>query len=94
MDKIKANSEKISLLLKNLSNKDKMWILCYLWNTEKNVWDLLKCTSLSQSQVSQYLWKMKLEWILESNKRWKEVFYKIKDKQVLEVISALKKIFN
>jgi hypothetical protein len=50
--------------------------------------------SISQSQVSQYLWKMKLEWILESEKTWKEVFYCIKDKKVLEIISSLKNIFN
>lgn len=94
MDKIKKNSEKISIILKNLWNKDKMLILCFLGKTEKNVSDIHECCELSQSQVSQYLWKMKLEWLLESNKKWKEVFYKILDNQVLEIISALKKIFN
>ena len=61
---------------------------------EKNVTDIMKCSSISQSQISQYLWKMKLEWILTAKKDWKEVFYKIKDKKVLELISSLKKIFN
>jgi hypothetical protein len=36
---------------------------------------------------------MKLEWLLESRKSWKEVFYKIKDKKTLQLISSLKIIF-
>ena len=94
MNKILNNTEKICSILKNLSNKDKLSILCYLWSEEKNVSDIMLCTNISQSQVSQFLSKMKLEWILESEKKWKEVFYKIKDLQILEVISALKIIFN
>jgi hypothetical protein len=54
----------------------------------------MKCSSISQSQISQYLWRMKLEWILESRKDWKEVFYKISDVKTLELIVSLKNIFN
>lgn len=88
------NVSVVSELLKNFSNKDKLAILCFLWDEEKNVSDIIKCTDLSQSQVSQYLWKMKLQWILESEKNWKEVYYKIADKKTLEIISSLKKIFS
>jgi len=37
---------------------------------------------------------MKLEWILESRKDWKEVYYKIADPKILKLISSLKKIFS
>ncbi len=90
---IKRVSE-ISELMKSFSNKDKLAILCFLWNEEKNVSEIMTCTSISQSQISQYLWKMKLEWILDSEKKWKEVFYKISDPKILELISAMKIIFN
>ena len=56
---IKRVSE-ISELMKSFSNKDKLAILCFLWNEEKNVSEIMTCTSISQSQISQYLWKMKL----------------------------------
>lgn len=88
------NVSVVSEILKNFSNKDKLAILCYLWDEEKNVSDVIKCTNLSQSQVSQYLWKMKLQWILESEKKWKEVYYKIVDEKIIEIISSLKKIFS
>ncbi len=94
MQNILKKTWKISDILKNFSNENKLAILCYLWNEEKNVSDIMKCSSISQSQISQYLWKMKLEWILESKKDWKEVYYKISDKKVLDLISSLKNIFN
>jgi ArsR family transcriptional regulator len=80
--------------MKNFSNKDKLAILCYLWNDKKNVTEIIKCSNLSQSQISQYLWKMKLEWILESEKIGKEVFYKISDEKILKIISSMKEIFR
>ena len=94
MYEILKKSWEISEILKNFSNKDKLAILCYLETKEKNVSDIMKCSEISQSQVSQYLWKMKLEWILEAKKDWKEVYYKISDKKILKLISCLKKIFK
>ncbi|MDD2907573.1 MAG: metalloregulator ArsR/SmtB family transcription factor [Candidatus Gracilibacteria bacterium] len=84
----------ISELMKSFSNKDKLAILCFLGNEEKNVSEIMKCSSISQSQISQYLGKMKLEGILDSEKKGKEVFYKISDNKILELISAMKIIFN
>jgi ArsR family transcriptional regulator len=94
MKDIIQKADKIANILKSFSNKDKLAILCFLWNEEKNVSEIMKCSKISQSQFSQYLWKMKLEWILESEKKWKEVFYKISDEKVLELIAAMKTIFN
>ena len=94
MNEFIENATKIAEIMKNFSNKDKIAILCFLWAEEKNVSEIMKCSCISQSQVSQYLWKMKLEWILESKKIWKEVYYKITDLKILEIIKALKLIFN
>jgi len=93
MKQIIEKTDYISRILKNLSNKDKLAILCYLSTEEKNVSEIIKHLNISQSQVSQFLNKMKLEWILESKKIWKEVFYKITDKKILQLISSLKIIF-
>lgn len=94
MDNFLENATKVAEIMKNFSNKEKMTILCFLWTEKKNVSEIIKHTGISQSQVSQYLWKMKLEWILESEKVWKEVFYKISDTKILEIIKSLKLIFN
>ena len=94
MDKFIDKASQVSEILKNFSNKDKLAILCYLWKEEKNVSEILNSCDISQSQVSQFLWRMKLEWILQSRKEWKEVYYKISDSKILELISSLKKIFS
>ncbi len=94
MKEIMEKSERISMIMKCFSNKDKLAILCFLSKDVKNVSQILKCSRISQSQLSQYLWKMKLEWILESEKKWKEVFYKIKDQKVFELIRVMKEIFS
>lgn len=88
------NAEKIAEIMKNFSNKDKIAILCFLWEEEKNVSQIMQCSCISQSQISQYLWKMRLEWILESEKKWKEVYYRISNTKILEIIKSLKLIFN
>lgn len=94
MKSIIEKTWEISDILKNFSNKNKLSILCFLWKDKKNVTDIMKCSQISQSQISQYLWKMKLEWLLDSEKKWKEVYYSIKDERVLELISSFKKIFK
>jgi len=94
MKNIMQKADSIANIMKNFSNKDKLAILCFLWNEEKNVSELMSCSTISQSQISQYLWKMKLEWIVQSEKKWKEVFYKISDNKILEIIDSLKKIFT
>ena len=94
MKNIIEKTGEISDLLKNFSNKNKLAILCYLWDEEKNVSEIMKCSEISQSQISQYLWKMKLEAILESRKEGKEVYYKIVDTKVTKIIKSLKNIFS
>jgi len=84
----------IADIMKSFSNKSKLAILCFLWEEEKNVSSIIKCANISQSQVSQYLLKMKLEKLLKSEKKWKEVFYSISDRKILKLIKAMKNIFN
>ncbi len=93
MKKIIRKADKIAAVMKNFSNRDKLAILCFLWKETKNVSEIMECSDMSQSQTSQYLAKMRAEWIVEAEKEGKEVFYSISDKDILKVIKALKQIF-
>ena len=86
--------ENIAGLLKNFSNTNKLKILCFIWKEEKNVSDIIKNVWCSQSLASQILNKMKLEGFLSKRKEGKEIFYKISDKKVIDLILSLKNIFN
>ncbi len=93
MDVILEKAEKISNILKNFSNKNKLAILCFLWKDKKNVSEILQNCNMSQSQVSQFLNKMKLEKILDCEKKWKEVYYYITNNDTLKIINILKENF-
>lgn len=86
--------ENIAELLKNFSNTNKLKILCFIWKEEKNVSDIIENVWCSQSLTSQILNKMKLEGILSSKKEGKEIFYKISNKKIIDLILSLKNIFN
>ena len=86
--------ENIVVLLKNFSNTNKLKILCFIWKEEKNVSDIIENVWCSQSLASQILNKMKLEGFLSSRKEGKEIFYKISDKKIIDLILSLKNIFN
>jgi len=86
--------ENIAELLKNFSNTNKLKILCFIWKEEKNVSDIIENVWCSQSLASQILNKMKLEGVLSSKKEGKEIFYKISDKKIIDLILSLKNIFN
>lgn len=92
---VKINKiDNIADLLKNFSNSNKLKILCYIWKEEKNVSEIIENVWISQSLTSQILNKMKLEKILSSEKNGKEIFYKISNKKIIELINSLKNIFN
>jgi DNA-binding transcriptional ArsR family regulator len=90
---IQKNVKGVSEFMKVISHEKRLLILCLLIDWEKNINELQKLLDISQSLVSQFTTKMKNMWYIQSEKRWKEVFYSIADKKVWEVIKALKKIY-
>ncbi len=92
--KLQKNSEEVSKIMKILSNENRLSILCYIWKGDKWVWKISKDLGISQSLVSQILNRLKSEWILESARDGKEVFYEIKDKKIFKIIKSLKDIYS
>lgn len=83
----------VSKILKIISHPKRLAILCYIDKDKKNVSSIVESTDLSQSQVSQYLKKMKEENLLISKRNWKNILYSISDKKILTLMKSLKKIF-
>lgn len=85
--------EEVTEVLKLLAHPKRLLILCKLSEWEKTVWELEKLCSLSQSQLSQFLGKMKEDWILEWEKNWLYVSYKIKDTKIKKLLESLSSIY-
>ncbi|HCR85431.1 MAG TPA: transcriptional regulator [Alphaproteobacteria bacterium] len=80
-------------MLKLLANSKRLMILCHLIKTEKSVGELSDLVGLSQSALSQHLSKMKLQGLVESDKRGQMVYYSINNHEVEAILSTLYLIY-
>jgi DNA-binding transcriptional ArsR family regulator len=80
-------------ILKALSNPDRLKLMCALWDGEKTVGELEAYAAISQSMVSQFLNRLRLEGIVASRKEGSFVYYKIVDERVKRLIASLYVIF-
>lgn len=85
--------ESTAQILKSLAHPQRLQLLCYLSQNERTVSDLEKLCHASQSQLSQFLQRMKGEGLVNARRDGKFVYYSIADARVLKLIQALHKIF-
>ena len=64
-----------------------------LLDGEKSVTELQKLTGLSQSQLSQFLSRMKLEKLVTCERRGRFQFYAAADERVVGLIRALQSLY-
>jgi ArsR family transcriptional regulator, virulence genes transcriptional regulator len=86
-------SEEVAALLKQLSHPQRLLVLCCIIEGEKSVGEIEQVCGASQSAVSQFLKGMRLEGLIDSRRDGKQVFYKIVDKRVFDLIGSLYQIF-
>jgi DNA-binding transcriptional ArsR family regulator len=92
-----VNSERckeVAAILKNLAHKERLMILCFLSEKSRNVNELAEFTGCSQSSVSQFVNKMRLQGILDSTREGRFVNYFIADKKIKQLIQALHEIYG
>jgi len=85
--------EKVSSILKTLSHPQRLLILCELVESPLTVSDLEHRCQASQSQISQFLSRMKLENLVASSRDGHHVVYSIADSKILKLVQAMKRIY-
>lgn len=90
---LRRRSAGVSSLLKQLSHPQRLLILCCLAEGEKSVGEIEEACGASQSAVSQFLKGMRLQGLVDFRRDGKQVYYKIVDKRVHELIKSLYQIF-
>jgi DNA-binding transcriptional ArsR family regulator len=83
----------VSSLLKHFSHPQRLLILCYLSDGEKQVSDIYEAVGLSQSQTSQFLKRMHNEGLLGLRREKNYSFYFIENPDVFKLIKSMQKIF-
>lgn len=91
--KLSKQCETVASTLKAIAHPQRLKILCCLAEGEKTVSQLQDYCGASQSSVSQYLNKMKLEGLLSSQREGQQIYYRISEQDLLKLMASLQKIF-
>lgn len=83
----------VSAVLKQLAHPDRLRVLCCLLEGEKTVGELVQYADASQSWVSQFLTRMKLEGLVDAKKEGTFVRYRISDTRLHDLMDAIYKAY-
>lgn len=94
IENMKEHCLEASECIKALAHPQRLMIMCYLSEGEKNVGQILELCDISQSQLSQFLNRMQREKLLKVRKEGHFSFYSIADKKVIKLIKTIQKVFS
>ncbi len=89
IQKIKKSCEEVCLILKSLSHPRRLLILGHLLEGPKTVGELVGLCDASQSQMSQFLIRMKFEGLISSEKDGKYQVYSLADKRLVGLMKTI-----
>ena len=93
LDGLLKKCESTSKILKALAHPRRLQVLCHLSMGDQTVGELEKLCRISQSQLSQFLQRMKSEGLVEARREGKFVVYAIRDPQIEKLIQSLHQVF-
>jgi DNA-binding transcriptional ArsR family regulator len=93
MKQMQEKCVEVSSLLKHFSHPQRLLILCYLSDGEKQVTEIHEAVGLSQSQTSQFLKRMQNEGLLGLRREKNYSFYYVENPDVLKLLKSMQKIF-
>jgi ArsR family transcriptional regulator len=86
----KEKLEKVAFILKTVAHPTRLAVIDLLSNREKmSVNELCSALDCEQSLLSHHLINMKLKGILNSQKEGQNVYYSLKEKNVVKLISCI-----
>jgi ArsR family transcriptional regulator len=89
IDAMRAAAEKARLLLKALSNPDRLLLLCQLTQGEQCVSDLEQALGIQQPTLSQQLGVLRDEQLVSTRREGKQIFYTITSSEAQAVMQVL-----
>jgi DNA-binding transcriptional ArsR family regulator len=87
------NIEKVARCMKALAHPLRLKVIVALKEKELSVQELVEAVGTTQSNVSQHLTIMRDKNILESRREANQVFYRVGDCKVLDLVVLTKSIF-
>ncbi|MGI9258024.1 MAG: ArsR/SmtB family transcription factor [Gammaproteobacteria bacterium] len=93
LDKLGAHADAAASLLKALSNRSRLMILCSLSKEELSVGELHQKVPLSQSALSQHLARLRTENLVKTRRESQTIYYSLYDDRASRLIAVLYEMF-
>ena len=90
LEELVENADQAATLLKAMSNKNRLMIMCSLFNEELSVGELNKRIPLSQSALSQHLAALRQAGMVSTRRNSQTIYYRISSDAAATIILALK----
>ena len=93
LDDLQSNARRASVLLKAMSNENRLLILCQLAESEKSVGALQAVVGLSQSALSQHLARLRHDQLVTTRRDAQTIYYSLKSGKARAVMETLYRIY-
>lgn len=93
VSKMERSCQEVSDLLRALSHPQRLMIMGHLTQGSKTVSELVELCTISQSQLSQFLGRMKADGLLTSERQGKFQYYAVADERLIQLIAVIQNIF-
>jgi DNA-binding transcriptional ArsR family regulator len=87
--KLQKASLRASLLLKAMSNEDRLVLLCQLVKSEKSVGEIEVATGILQPTLSQQLTVFRENGLVTTRRQGKHIYYRVTEPAVLAIMNVL-----
>jgi len=89
LDAMRASAERTCSLLKTLSNRDRLLLLCQISQGERCVSDLEQALDIHQPTLSQQLGVLRDEGLVATRRDGKRIYYSVASKEAMAVMQVL-----
>ncbi len=89
LQKMQSSADDACRLMKVLSNRDRMMLLCQISQGEKCVGELEACLDIQQPTLSQQLTVLRNEALVKTRREGKQIYYSHSNHVALEVMNVL-----
>jgi DNA-binding transcriptional ArsR family regulator len=93
LKKMQLAADDACKLMKVLSNRDRMMLLCEIGQAEKCVGELEAALDLHQPTLSQQLTVLRKEKLVKTRREGKQIYYSLSSQVAVAVISLLHKYY-
>lgn len=87
--KIKKSCADVSRMLKAIAHPQRLMIMGILLQGPKTVSDLVDACEASQSQISHFLMRMKLEGLVNADREGRFIYYSVADNRLAKLMLVI-----